>query len=250
MNLIGHYVCASHTPLDVRLGSVLPDLVSIYRRKVRVRWLTGHWESSTGIPDAYRGLLAGISFHHQVDSHFHKASFFKFASGGIHQKLLAASTSPGLKRFLPAHVLSELFFDHLLIAREPDLPGRFNEDLRRGSATLAAFVGVHPLAEEGSFGEFLERLEAYRIVEDYRELEGIMFRMNRILVHLSQRPLENGEERAVAGFLTENAAWLDAELNAFAASMKDGFKLSPKIAGEQAAPEQDTPGGTLAHQPA
>ena len=249
MNLIGHYVCASHTPLDVRLGSVLPDLVSIYRRKVRVRWLTRHWENLSGGADAQEGLLAGISFHHQVDSHFHRAPFFKFASGGIHQKLLEASATPGLKRFLPAHVLSELFFDHLMIAREPDLPGLFYDDLRRGRAALALFVGVHPLAEEDSFGDFLERLETYRIVEDYQHLEGIMFRMNRILVQLSQRPLENEEERAVAEFLTENAASLDAELNAFATSMKDGFKLPPKIAGEQAAPGPDTPERPPAAQP-
>ena len=215
-----------------------------------MRWLTRHWENSTEIPIAYEGLLAGISFHHQVDSLFHKAPFFKFASGGIHRKLLETSATPGLKRFLPAHVLSELFFDHLLIAREPDLPSRFNEDLRQGSAELAAFAGAHPLAEEGSFRKFLERLEAYRIVEDYRKMEGIMFRMNRILVHLSQRTMESGEERAVAGFLTDNAASLDAELKAFAANMKDGFKLSPKIAGGQAVPEQNTPGGTPAPQPA
>ena len=250
MNLIGHYVCASHTPLDVRLGSVLPDLVSIYRRKVRVRWLTRHWEDSNGTANAHEGLLAGISFHHRVDSHFHQASFFKFASGGIHEALLAASATPGLKRFLPAHVLSELFFDHLLIALEPDLPGRFNADLSRGGAALAAFVGVHPLAEEASFRKFLQRLEAFRVVEDYRELEGIIFRMNRILVQLSQRPLESGEERAVTGFLTENAVSLEAQLTAFVASMKDGFILSPKIAGEQAAPEQDAPAGAPVPQPA
>lgn len=250
MNLIGHYVCASHAPPDVRLGSVLPDLVSIYRRKVRMRWLTGHWEKAGGIPAAYRELLTGISFHHRVDSRFHEASFFKFASGGIHEKLLEASATPGLKRFLPAHVLSELFFDHLLIARDPDLPGRFHADLRQARATLAAFTGAHPKAEEASFGEFLHRFEAYGIVESYREVEGIFSRMNRIQVHLSQRPLEGVEERAVAGFLAENAARLDADLIAFVTEMKEGLELSPKIAGGQAAPVPDTPGGTPSPQPA
>ena len=141
-----------------------------------------------------------------------------------------------------------MFFDHLLIARDASLPGRFYEDLRQGRASMSIFAGIHPLAEENSFRDFLARFEAYRIVEDYRDLDGIMFRMNRILVHLSQRSLESGEERAVAGFLTENAASLGADLNAFAASMKDGFKLSPKFTDEGLSSGQDAPGGTPAPQ--
>ena len=233
MNLIGHHLCASAAGRSYRLGAVLPDLLGLYRRRVRPRALAKLWEANPqpeGQPQpegrppfspTVSELLGGMDFHHVVDMHFHRAPLFTEVSGDLRRALLRASDTPGLKRFLPAHVLTELLLDHLAMARDPDAADRFHLDLVEGADDMKALVVAHPLAEEESFATFMARVLDDRFVEDYRTVEGILGRMNRILLRFGQRPLETSEQRAVEETFAEASSTMERRLADFIAAMAD-----------------------------
>ncbi len=222
MNLIGHYACALPCPSSQRLGAVLPDLLGMYRRKLRPHQVAAAWDAGGASPAGVAGLLAGMRFHHAVDASFHHAhaALFRDTAAALQAQLLAASRTPGLKRFLPAHVLAELYFDHLLMQRDPGLSGRFHRELGEGRALLSLFVGRHPRADGVAFRAFLERVLAERFVQDYRTYTGILYRMNRILSRFGQRSLEPAEEGAVADWFQEHAETVSTRLHAFVAAMR------------------------------
>lgn len=235
MNLIGHYTCAAVPSAAVRVGSVLPDLVALYRRKVRPLALARQWREAAGgaRDDAFAGLLAGVDFHHAVDVRFHRAPLFESTAGALQEALLDASRTPGLKRFLPAHVLSELYLDHLLLRRDPGLADAFYRDVDGARALLTKFVARHPQADGPSFGAFLERIVDGRFVDAYRSHEGILERMNRILVRFGQRPLEEVEQEAVAAWFASAVGETEQALQAFLHAMHG---LAPAAAAGADAP--------------
>jgi hypothetical protein len=199
MNLIGHYCCAQSGSATLRIGSVLPDLVPLYRRKVRPHHLDKLWRERCATLEGACELLAGMKFHYRVDAEFHKHSLFTGTEAALSAALRGASDTPGLKRFLPTHVLTEMFLDHLLLRQAPGISDAFYGDLQGCAPLLGEFVAEHPQAERESFLGFLNRILADRFVEDYRTDEGILYRMNRILRYCGQRGLEPGEEEAVRG---------------------------------------------------
>jgi len=224
MNLIGHLACAGAAPEAVRVGALLPDLLSLYRRKARPQPLVAHWGAHAfGLPGA-DAIVAGISFHHHVDREFHHAPVFEDTAAALQTALRAASDAPGLKRFLPAHILTELFIDHLLLLDRPEWEAEFYgalESQRR--ALLLPFVSAHPLVHARTFSEFLDRIVGGRFVADYRELEGILERMDRVLVRFGQRALEPAEQQAVAGVFAARAGTVRAQLGTFMAATRSKF---------------------------
>ena len=229
MNLIGHYTCAAVPSAAVRVGAVLPDLASLYRRKVRALNLARQWREDPAAreEEEWAALLAGVDFHHAVDVRFHRHRLFERASGALQAALLEASHTPGLKRFLPAHVLSELYLDHLLLRRDPGLADAFYRDLDGARHLLTTFVARHPHAERGSFHAFLDRIVDGRFVDAYDRYDGILERMHRILVRFGQRPLEAAEERAVAAWFAQAAGETEQALEAFLRAM---HRLAPQQA--------------------
>jgi hypothetical protein len=225
MNLIGHYTCAAVPSPEVRAGAVLPDLVALHERRVRPLALARAWEARGEPAPAMAALLAGVAFHQAVDVRFHRAPLFRETAGAIQAALLGASRAPGLKRFLPAHVLCELYLDHLLLRRDPGLAAAFYRDVEGAQGLLADFVAPHPRARPGAFAAFLEHILAVRFVDAYRSHEGIFARMNRILLRFGQRPLEPAEQAAVAAFFTGAEAPTEAALEGF---LTDMHQLAPQ----------------------
>ena len=251
MNLIGHFACAAVPSAAVRAGAVLPDLAALYRRQVRPRALVQAWRERAAGPAGLEALLAGVAFHHEVDRHFHRAPLFRDGADAIQAALLGASRAPGLKRFLPAHVLCELYLDHLLLRRDPGLAAAFYRDLAAQRALLATFVAIHPLAVRERFAAFLERLVADRFVEAYRTHGGIFQRMNRMLLRFGQRPLEAAEQTAVTDYFTQAQAATEQTLESFLQAMR---RLAPQAvpgaaaaAGRAAAARQWADGRLPAH---
>jgi hypothetical protein len=220
MNLIGHFACAANAAPSVRLGAVLPDLLTLYGRKVRPLPLVRLWRKEAAPPAEVHNVIEGIEFHHAVDVRFHRAPLFLENAAALQSRLREASRTPGLKRFLPAHVLTELFLDHLLLREEPGLLDGFTVALDGGRPLLEAFTRLHPRVEAGGFRTFLERVSADRFWEDYGSMAGIYYRMNRILRRFAQRPLEPVEERALTACFAERAEGAAQSLRAFVAAMR------------------------------
>lgn len=224
MNLIGHLACAERLSPDAGLGAILPDLLSLYDRGVRpLRLLDAGYDG-----DAAAGLRDGLRFHFHVDSHFHRSALFRDGCRAIREPLAAASETPGLKRFAVAHVLTELFLDHLLIVEDPRWLAAFYESLERyADGPLEALVAGHPGLEWRGFSAFLERLVALRFADEYREREGLLDRMDRILARLRQRRLEGRERDALLEGLDGYAARAREQLGAFVSDMRAWVPPAP-----------------------
>lgn len=219
MNLIGHFACASKASPKARLGAVLPDLLGLYARKVRPRPLLREWEGETATLHGAADVVAGIDQHHAVDRHFHRAPLFTDFQAALMRLMRQASDTPGIKRFFPAHVLSEMYFDHLLMARHPNLGDMLTQALEEGQPLLEAFCVRHPAVERQDFSRFMGRILADRFWEDYRDHEGIFYRMNRILARFSMRSLEPVETTAISETFTQQAATTQPLLFGFVETM-------------------------------
>ncbi|MCH7479018.1 MAG: PD40 domain-containing protein, partial [SAR324 cluster bacterium] len=141
MNLIGHLACALRYEPAVRVGSVLPDLLPLFRRRPRISTLARMWEGEISPAPEMQALLRGIRFHRYVDVEFHHGALFRGCSGGLLAALKEASDAGGLKRFFPAHVLTELFFDRELMQHFPGLATDFNRLLEGDGNGTGADAG-------------------------------------------------------------------------------------------------------------
>ena len=233
MNLLAHYHLAGRGRPGHRLGAVLPDLLGMFSRKARPRqFMAFHQErldQGDATPTIYSEVLAGMAHHHAVDVVFHHHPVFTETQAAIQQTLVETSQAPGLKRFLPAHVLCELYLDHLLVHDHPTLPERFLADLSAGQqdVTEMAMQALPPC--RNGFADFLRRVIRDRFVEDYQHLDGLFPRLQRILVRCRQRMLTADEITALKGCLTREKPAIQAALNAFMATApqaEDFFPLS------------------------
>jgi len=224
MNLIGHFACAQALPQSGQLGALLPDVLALYSRRARIPALLAHWEAQPETASAAAPVLGGVRFHLHVDRVFHKHPLFTETARALRETLQAASDTPGLKRFFPAHVLTELYYDHLLLHGSPRLPDAFHAVLRDARDQALAFAEPHPAVERESLAAFLTRMVEGRFADAYLDFPGIFRRMNRMLGAHGQRELEAAETEAVRKRLTAHEATLRQELAAFVADMQHWSK--------------------------
>jgi hypothetical protein len=221
MNLLGHFVCARNLRAEVQAGSALGDLLPLYRRRVRPLALAEYWAREAGGRQDLSAVEQGVRFHLLVDSRFHRDPLFTSLSGGIQGALREASGTPGLKRFFPAHILSEMFLDHLLIESDgAALPAFYELFDGRIRGLLAEFAAAHADADGESFRAFLARFVSNRFLDGYRDLDGIFVRMQRMLTRFGQRELEPSEIDAVRNVFTIEREFTQKALLQFVASMR------------------------------
>jgi hypothetical protein len=244
MNLLGHFACARHlTPLE-QAGSAMGDLLPLYRRKVRPLALMTHWSREAPPDTPAARIAAGVRFHLHVDSRFHRDPLFLETSAALQTALQTASGTPGLKRFFPAHVLTEMFLDHLLMHEDGALTEAFYA-LFEGHlpGLLADFTAAHPEADRAAFAGFLERFLVDRFLDDYRDVDGMLWRMQRMLRRFGQRALEAREEGAVRDTLRAWGARTRPRVLQFVSAMRDAewdrAGAAPAPAGTQAPGAQD-----------
>lgn len=221
MNLLGHYVCSSPLPPAGRLGSLLPDLWSLFRRKPRADALAGIWRGRAGLSTPYAEIVEGMDFHHLVDIHYHRAPLFREEARELRERLQLAGGEAGLKRFFAAHIIIEMFHDRLLLAADPGLTDQFHRLLRKeGESLLPGFTGAHPEVDRQVFEDFFRRIMEERFVEDYSRIEGLFFRAGRVLLRQRQRELNQAERAAAVQFIEEKTAKAKTELARFVVEMQ------------------------------
>ncbi len=203
------------------LGSVLPDFLRLFVSKPRTAELVKFWESRGGMSADIARLIDGVHFHHEVDIHFHRSPLFRDNARALRIAMEDACDQGGLKRFFAAHLLLEIYLDHLLMAESPRLTGEFYRMLEgQSEGLLTEFVTAHPDVSPHAFKDFLRRFLADRFIEDYGNLDGIFYRAERMLVWLRQRRLTEPEKEAVGSFFRENGVALQAELFRFIQAMQ------------------------------
>ncbi len=222
MNLLGHLVCASHLTPAAQLGSLLPDLLRLHRRELRAPNLARAWERGGDVSPSMTGLIAGVRFHLAVDSSFHRDPLFLENAGRLRTALRQASATPGLKRFLPAHVMTELYLDHLLILSQPELPATFHRLLDdAGVALTAEFIERDDRGDAAAFRAFASRFIEGRFLDGYRSLEEIGRRIQRVLLSCRQREMDAAETEAMFAVLSAGRVAMTEGLLHFVARMRD-----------------------------
>ena len=225
MNLLGHFVCAQNLPATVQAGSALGDLLPLYRRRVRPLALAEHWAAAQGARADLGAVERGVRTHLLVDSHFHRDPLFTRLSDGLQRSLREASGTPGLKRFLPAHILSEMYLDYLLIERDKTaLPAFYELFDERIRLLLAEFVSAHPESGAESFHAFLASFMSDRFLDGYRSLDGVLDRMQRMLARFGQRSMEPVEIQAVHRVFASERVFAEEALLQFVASMRHAVR--------------------------
>ena len=205
----------------------------LYRRKVRLLPLTRAWERGAESDPRMTGLLKGVRHHFWVDSRFHRDPLFTDTAARVGEALRRAGGGPGLKRFFPAHVLTEMFLDHLLMTGEPELLENFYGLFDEPAEALAArFVTRHPQADEESFRRFVGLFLGERFLDAYRSYEGMIRRMQQMLPRFRQRVLEPAEAEAAAAELEAGKEATYRRLLQFVAAMRHAERTRSAPAAE------------------
>lgn len=220
MNLIGHLACAAELPQAVQLGSVLPDLLPLYDRRLRVPALMKRMGPRFAADIDTEDVVRGVRFHLHVDSRFHRHPLFTDGYQGIKAALNSASQKPGLRRMLPAHVLHEMHLDHLLLQDDSQIAERFYRLIDHNREAILCICGLHPAVESQGVAAFLDRVVNDRFVDDYEHLDGLFYRMGRILSRYRQRPLEREEEHSIRDYMHAEERRIRPKLHAFIADAR------------------------------
>lgn len=222
MNLLGHFACAAHLPRAAQLGATLPDLLRMHRRDLRAPNLVRDWERNGELRTPLAELVAGVRFHLEVDGFFHRSPLFLDCSGELRAAMLNVSDTPGLKRFFPAHILTELYLDHLLIRCRPGLSDAFYRVLDGNGVTMVLkFIGADTIPVASAFRAFVVRFVDERFFDGYRSMEGVIRRTQIMLAACRQREMEPGEVKAVSSVLAARQDAMEEGLLQFVARMKD-----------------------------
>jgi len=221
MNLLSHFVCAAHFPPEARLGSGLPDLLPLFNRELRIHPLADHWRKQTQLDAPMLALLEGIRYHQYVDAKFHPHSLFRRFSAALKGVLRGAGGGEGMRYFFAAHILTEIYFDHLLMGLDTQLTADFYRQFSpQAIDLLVRFAQAHPSVEGPALRRFLEDVPVTRFLERYSTAEGMLKSANNVLRMMSQRRMTQGEEQAVMAHLASRHHHNPHALLAFIAAMQ------------------------------
>jgi len=229
MNLLSHFVSASHLPENGQLGSVLPDLLRLFTRRPRIQSVMALWQNNGHSPEMGE-IVLGVDYHHHVDSLFHKAPLFTVHARALREAMEQADDTPGLKRFFAAHILLEIYLDHLLLIAKPDRSHKFY-NLIADSDHLVPFVAHHPDIDSERFSGFVDVILEDRFWEDYTAMESGIARAERIMVRMGQRRFSKRETESILQTLETRKELILGELEDFFSLLKESEEKPLPSAG-------------------
>ena len=220
MNFIGHATVAlwrSTEPLYV-LGSMLPDFASMAGTRL-----------AREEPGRERRLAHGIALHHRTDDVFHGVPFFTGLVQETVERLTAEGVSRGAARAV-GHVGVEMLIDGELL-RSPEVAHAYTAALQVGARVTPAFVEPAGLRR---WHLLRERLLAHGPPHDYRDPEGVLWRLTHVLARRPRLALDAaasaqvraalpGVQRRVIAGLGALLEVLRARLDETAPGISDGY---------------------------
>lgn len=185
MNFISHF----YLDRDVQnslfiVGSVTPDLMSIYNSGLRIKKSHLNRFQSNLHPEVPESFVKGLARHFFVDRVFHSSEHFSAETKLISNDLAERFPQYDIQRkFFIGHILLELVLDKILIDSNPGLLEDFyahfsqaDEYIRIQNAT--AEVSGHDLPK---YTSFLKKFYDHKYLRQYKRYEHIAFVLNQIL---------------------------------------------------------------------
>lgn len=166
-------------------GTCLPDWLAVADRRLRIRERTARqWIGSTD-RDLDR-LAAGVVRHHQDDHWFHGGPEFQSLNIALSLELrdLQESTS-SLQTNLAAHIVIEMLIDGRLDELHPGMLEEYYRQLDQiPAAQLASHVEAMTGRDAQAIALLFDRFRRERFLFDYARDEGVLYRLNRVLIRV------------------------------------------------------------------
>ena len=191
MNYFAHGIRFLDRPWFV-VGTATPDWLSVADRKVRLR--EKHLEGFLDDPDdRIREFSAGAMQHLHDDGWFHESAAFYEITATVAECFRRRSGAD--ERIRPGflgHIFSEMLLDRLLIEDDPDLLVEYYRVLSgiEGSEVERIVNQVAPRKAE-RLAYFVDLFSEIRFLDDYRDNERLLERLNQVLRRVKLMPLSD-----------------------------------------------------------
>ena len=196
MNYFSHYLLLSE-PINPykTIGCILPDLVR--DKKIQSAHLQNDI-SPTNVP--FESLHLGITHHFEVDARFHNSSFFKQFTSQI-SKAIRDSPEISLSKYtyFVAHILLELYLDHILVNEQKIKLDSFYHYLQKADdAVLQAYFGQYlPNNDYELFSLKKDKFVQRKFLYDYQTTDRLGSLISYILQKVGIEALSTKEEKVV-----------------------------------------------------
>lgn len=193
MNFLSHfYFDRNSEDSHLILGSVLPDLIRNARNDWKIRPEKN--AQSYIIPSHENSILEGWRRHLEVDRHFHNSDFFNAHTALIKKAIVPALKNSVVRPSFFAHIALELFLDSLLLTKSHIQTNSFYDHLRNSDRiALNRFLEINKIDDTAYFFKFFDRFIKSKYLDSYREIDHIVYALNRICMRLWDKPLNENE---------------------------------------------------------
>ena len=193
MNFLSHFYFdrQSEDP-HLILGTVLPDLI----RNARNNWRIHPEKNAQSfiIPSHESSILKGWRRHLEVDRHFHNSEFFYDHTAQIKKTIVPTLKNSVVRPSFFAHIALELFLDSLLLTNSHIQTNIFYAHLRHSDRmAINRFLEVNQIDDTPYFFKFFDRFIESKYLDSYREIDHIVYALNRICMRLWENPLNENE---------------------------------------------------------
>ncbi|MEM0995846.1 MAG: hypothetical protein AAGN35_02150 [Bacteroidota bacterium] len=185
MNFISHFY-ADRGVQDALfiVGTVTPDLMSIYNAKYRVKNSHLNKFDRLAHPEVPRSFLKGLERHFFVDRIFHDSDNFRRETERISQELPLRLPQYDIQRkFFIGHLLLELLMDKIIIDRDPRILEEFYGHFAdaRQYAPLQQFTGLVAGHTLGTYVSFLRKFYENKYLYKYQEYAHLIWVLGQLL---------------------------------------------------------------------
>ena len=186
MNYLAHGYRFLDQPLYVA-GTAVPDWLSVVNRKVRARVRLVTPVVQATVSADVRQIGQGILQHHKDDDVFHRCEPFMEMEG-----LVAAE----FRRHMPdqfdhrpgflGHIVVELMLDASIDSANPLMLDSFYAAMGKVDSQLVeATVNQMATQTTDRLAWFIDRFREERFLYDYRQDDGMFFRLNQVLTRVN-----------------------------------------------------------------
>lgn len=201
MNFLSHFYFDRYSEdPHLILGTVLPDLI----RNARNDWKL-HPEKhaeSFAVPSYENSIVRGWMRHLTVDRHFHNSDFFKNHTSAIKKAIVPVLKNSLVRPSFLAHISLELFLDSLLLTENHIQTDTFYHQLKQSDhKAINRFLEMNHIEDRAHFFKFFDRFMESKYLEKYREIDHIVYALNRICMRLWQNPMSENELHALTEVL-------------------------------------------------
>ena len=190
MNYFAHGVDFIDRPYFLA-GTACPDWLSVADRRVRLRE-EGVRPLLHGKGETASELAAGILQHLRDDRAFHKTRAFYEVTAEL-TGLIRAALGPedGFRPGFLGHIATEMLIDAVLIEENPCRLERYYETLDRlDPMVIQRAVNRMARRQTDRLAPFIPLFCRERFLRDYRDGDGLLYRLNQVMRRVGLRRLE------------------------------------------------------------